>query len=107
MTRIRFSPRKARNRSTRFLQTHNNDLILNCDETPRKLYPNNIWALREATYVEGDDKDYVAVLLKGKTPGVEESQLGDVESHWRGHSGSADRPASVKQFAVSLGIDQL
>jgi hypothetical protein len=94
---------------TNLLATHNHDLILNCDETSWRLYPNNIltWWTTGADdvsiHVKGDEKGCITVLAtisasqqkwplffvaKGKTQRVEESQIGDVSANWRTHSES-------------------
>ena len=91
------------------LDTHDNDLILNCDETAWRLYPNNIltwWNTGDddvSIHVNGDEKGCFTVLAtisasrkkwplffvaKGKTQRVEHSQIGGVSEHWRTHSES-------------------
>jgi hypothetical protein len=91
------------------LTIHDNDFIINCDETCWRLYPNNIltwWSTGAdgvSTYIHGDEKDAMAILAtisasgtkwplfflaRGKTERVEDSQIGDVGNHWRSHSPS-------------------
>jgi hypothetical protein len=89
------------------LLSHDNDMILNCDETSWRLYPNNIltwWdtgADDVSIHIQGDEKEALTVLAtvsasgakwplyflaKGKTTRVERMQIGDVGTHWRSHS---------------------
>jgi hypothetical protein len=96
-------------RLTALCQTQDNDVILNCDETAWKLFPNGILTWWDkgcdgvSLYVQGDEKDSMTVLstisasgnkwplcfvAKGKTDKVETSQIGDVVGHWRLHSAS-------------------
>jgi hypothetical protein len=91
------------------LETENQDLILNCDETAWRVYPGNIltwWdtgADDVAIHVDGDEKSVITVLAtisashkkwplffvaKGKTERVERSQVGEIGIHWRSHSES-------------------
>jgi hypothetical protein len=91
------------------LATHDNDHILNCDETAWRLYPNNIltwWPTGTddvSIHVDGNEKGCITVLAtitashkklplfflaKGKTERVDQSQIGIVEPHWRAHSES-------------------
>jgi hypothetical protein len=91
------------------LRTYDHDMIINCDETAWRLYPNNILTWWEtgaddvSIYVQGDEKEAVTVLAtisasgvkwplffiaKGQTIRVEHSQIGDVGEHWRSHTPS-------------------
>jgi hypothetical protein len=91
------------------LAGNNRDLILNCDETAWRLYPENILTWWDtgmddvSIHADGDEKGCMTVLAtvsashrkwplffvaKGKTQRVERSQIGDVPNHWRAHSES-------------------
>jgi hypothetical protein len=117
---------------TTLLATEDNDLILNCDETAWRLYPEGIltwWdtgADNVSISIQGDEKDSMTVLAtisashqkwplfcvaKGKTERVERSQIGDVGGHWRSHSQSgwmtgeifADYLRHLRQHAPTEG----
>jgi hypothetical protein len=83
------------------LESYAKDLVLNCDETAWRLYPNNIltwWATGDddfSIHVNGDEKGCITVLatvsasrVKGQTQRVGQSQIGDVSGNWRTHSDS-------------------
>jgi hypothetical protein len=91
------------------LLSHDHDMILNCDETAWRLYPNNIrtWWDTAADdvfiHIQGEEKETLTVLAtisasgvkwplyflaKGKTSHVERSQIGGVGQHWRSHTES-------------------
>ena len=81
--------------------------IVNCDETSYCLYPKGLltWAIvgedNVRTLINGSEKENITVIAsitadgeklplmfiaKGKTERVEESQIGDISSHWKTHS---------------------
>lgn len=91
------------------LETTPRELIVNCDETSWKVYPENIltWAMKgtDATPLtfNGSSKDCITVLAsvtaagtrlplfflaEGKTERAEHGQMGDVGFHWTSHSSS-------------------
>jgi hypothetical protein len=91
------------------LAIYDNDLILNCDETAWRLYPNNLLTWWDtgvddvSIHVNGDEKGCITALAtvsasrkkwplffvaKGKTQRVEQSQIGDVAKNWHAHSES-------------------
>ena len=94
---------------TELLERCPKERILNCDETSWKVYPGNLLVWAETggdgarVYIDGDDKNCLTVLAtvtatgtklplyflaSGKTTRVEETQVGDIGSHWKTHSES-------------------
>jgi hypothetical protein len=53
---------------TELLRTHDNDLVMNCDETSWNLFPSNVLTRWETgaedatTFIKGDEKDCMIVL---------------------------------------------
>ena len=81
--------------------------IVNCDETSYCLYPKGLltWAIvgedNVKTLIRGNEKDNITVIAsitaegrklplmfiaKGKTERVEESQIGNIDPHWKTHT---------------------
>jgi hypothetical protein len=115
------------------LQRYDNNLIINCDETSWRLFPDNIltwWQTGEdevSTFIQGDEKDCLTVLAtisasgnkwrlfcmaKAKTARVEESQIGDVGNHWKAHSRSGWMITEtfadyLRHLRVYSGTDQI
>ena len=99
--------RKWKRKIRALLKTVPKDNIVNVDETSWLFYPRGLltWAEKGSSNVsisvDGNEKDSITALCaitasgtklpmmliaSGKTPAVEESQLGDVFHHWTSHS---------------------
>jgi hypothetical protein len=98
------------------METGDPSRIVNCDETSWLLHPRGIFTRAEIgcqivhAHIRGDEKDCIIVVVSvtengeklllafiapGKTPRVEDSQIGVVEGHWCTYSDSGWQTAQM------------